>query len=455
MKALGSILILLLSLACFGLAGRMHPRLLELRREYRLDLAEPLRNSPPLVAFTTVAIGGFRGLLADFLWLRASKLQEEGRYFEIVQLSDWITKLEPRFSIIWAYHAWNMSYNISVLFNNPVDRWRWVRNGISLLRDEGLTYNPGDPQILRELAWIFLHKLGRTYDQYHLYYKEAWAAEMTDLFGGERPDYARLDPAVSNRMMSVYRLNPARMRELESEYGPLDWRLPQAHGLYWASLSRQLVPDDGRADSRFDAVSADRLIFQAMADALHQGRLFLNPEEHLFIPSPNLDLLPWVRKTYRQAVAENPDQPTVRMAYGNFLREASALLYSYHRLQESRDLFEEFRKEFPEAEEDFETFVYRGFTDRVEEMSQEEAMATVEGAAYQSFFWHALGDGPRAEGYDQLARLCWQKYMEPRQDPALKERTGLPPFDEIREQARKRAVETVQNAAVRARIAPE
>ena len=62
-------------------------------------------NMPPLVALTTVALGGFRGLIADVLWLRATRMQEEGKYFEIVQLSDWITKLEPRFTPVWSFHA--------------------------------------------------------------------------------------------------------------------------------------------------------------------------------------------------------------------------------------------------------------------------------------------------------------------------------------------------------------
>lgn len=87
------------------------------------------------MAFTTVALGGFRGIIADMLWMRASELQNEGKFFELAQLADWITKLEPRFPTVWAFHAWNMAYNISVLFPDPEDRWRWVQQGIRLLRD--------------------------------------------------------------------------------------------------------------------------------------------------------------------------------------------------------------------------------------------------------------------------------------------------------------------------------
>ena len=52
-----------------------------------------------------------------------------------VQLSDWITKMQPHFVAVWVHQAWNLSYNISVKFPDPNDRWFWVYRGIELLRD--------------------------------------------------------------------------------------------------------------------------------------------------------------------------------------------------------------------------------------------------------------------------------------------------------------------------------
>ena len=42
-------------------------------------------EAPPGVTFVTVALGGFRGLLADILWVRAASLQDEGRFIELAQ----------------------------------------------------------------------------------------------------------------------------------------------------------------------------------------------------------------------------------------------------------------------------------------------------------------------------------------------------------------------------------
>ena len=90
-------------------------------------------------------------------------LQEDEKFFEMVQLSDWITKLEPHFVQVWIMQGWNMAYNISVKFKDPEDRWRWVERGIAMLRDEGLKYNPDETLIYRELSWFYQQKWVRTW----------------------------------------------------------------------------------------------------------------------------------------------------------------------------------------------------------------------------------------------------------------------------------------------------
>src|SRR5215467_5897808 len=128
--------VLLLALAAALLVGasRVQNSLNHDRDKLGLTRVAPLENAPPVLAFTTVALGGFRGLIANALWIRANDLQLEDKFFEQVQLSDWITKLEPSFVQVWVVQAWNMAYNISVKFRDPADRWRWVQSGIELLR---------------------------------------------------------------------------------------------------------------------------------------------------------------------------------------------------------------------------------------------------------------------------------------------------------------------------------
>lgn len=226
------------------LAGTLNVRLLEMRSTAQLTQAPPTENMPPLVAFTTVALGGFRGILADVLWMRAGTLQEEGRYFELVQLSDWIARLQPRMPVIWAYHAWNMAYNISALMATPEEKWRWVRDGIVLLRDEGMVSNPGSARLHQELAWIFLHKLGTDTDPTANYYRQQWAAEV---------EAGRID------------LNPALVKKIDAEIAPLDWTTPQAQAIYWAMAGLPFARTD------FEDLALRRMIYQALLQLLSAG----------------------------------------------------------------------------------------------------------------------------------------------------------------------------------------
>ena len=148
-----------------------------------LTRVEPLENAPPVLAFTTVALGGFRGLISNALWIRASDLQDEDKFFEMAQLADWITKLEPHFVHVWLVQAWNMAYNISVGTFSPRERWHWVSAGANLLRDHGLRYNPKTINIYYELAWIYLHKMGDFMDDQHWAYKRNVAVDMERTLG--------------------------------------------------------------------------------------------------------------------------------------------------------------------------------------------------------------------------------------------------------------------------------
>ena len=109
---------LLVALAAVLLVGvsQVQDALNHDRETLGLTRAQPLENAPPVLAFTTVALGGFRGLISNLLWARAADLQEEDKFFEMAQLADWITKLEPHYTQVWIFEAWNMGWNISVKF---------------------------------------------------------------------------------------------------------------------------------------------------------------------------------------------------------------------------------------------------------------------------------------------------------------------------------------------------
>src|SRR6266852_4201212 len=185
-------LLLLLAAALLAGVSQVQNSLNRDREQLGLTLVPPLENAPPVLAFTTVALGGFRGLISNALWIRANDLQDNDKFFEMAQLADWITKLEPHYTQVWVVQAWNMAYNISVKFSDYADRWRWVDRGIRLLRDDGLRYNPNDILIYAELAWFFQHKMGANLDDANMYYKQQWLDEMQKVFGKGDPNLDEL-----------------------------------------------------------------------------------------------------------------------------------------------------------------------------------------------------------------------------------------------------------------------
>lgn len=142
-----------------------------------------MENMPPEIAFTQAALGSFRGLAVNVLWGRVQQMQAEGKLYEAMQLSDWITKLQPRFTQVWIFHAWNMAYNISVTTATPQERWMWVQEGVRLLRDNAIPLNPKSVELHRQLGWIYLHKIGMYSDEMHQYYKAELASQWHTLLG--------------------------------------------------------------------------------------------------------------------------------------------------------------------------------------------------------------------------------------------------------------------------------
>jgi hypothetical protein len=169
---------------CIVLAAMLQNPINAQRKDLQLVMQSDLyKELPPKYAWVSAFGGGFRGIAVDLLWMRAEKLKEEGKYYEMHQLAKWICTLEPRFADVWSYHAWNMSYNISVATHTAEERWQWVYNGIRLLRDEGIPNNERVVALYRQLAWTWFHKVGDRSDDFHNFYKREWAATMETLLG--------------------------------------------------------------------------------------------------------------------------------------------------------------------------------------------------------------------------------------------------------------------------------
>ncbi len=428
-------IIVLLAMALASLGQHFSPQSLNrMRSDLRITRLEPLENAPPLLAFTTVALGGFRGLIANYLWMRAADHQEKGRYFEMLSIAGWITKLQPTFHAVWNQQAWNMVYNISTQLQDPHERWLWVMSGIELLRNDGLTYNPTEAEIYRELARFFQDKIGGTLDQNHRYYKEAWATKMVQILG-RNPDLSTIqeqstpeNKALVERLQTEHRLDIDVMVDVDIKYGPLDWRMPETHAIYWAHLGLQRC-EQGRLNF------LRRAIWQSLVLAFRRGRLIENFADRKLEYGPNLELVGRLNEHF-QTVREEEEDPnyysTIDRAYTNFLKDAVYLLYTHNHLEDSARWFQELKERFPadpDTSQSLDQFAVSRTEAQMGRAHSDEMRAIIEGLLANHLFNLALGQEDRALGLYNLAEGTWKHYHG--RIRGQTERIGLLPFDQM------------------------
>ncbi len=209
------------------------------------------------VRYVMVGLGGFRGVVAEVLWIRATTLQEEGRYFELVQLADWITALDPRAAESWVFNAWNLSYNVPAMLPDHRSRLNWVKAGIDLLKDKAIPANPDNPRLYRELGWLYQNKVGSDDYSAAYLYRLALANEFADR-----------DTAIGNGPPA--KLDAATVAEIEKVFGTMDWRLAPSHAIYWAWRGLRYAPVG------FERQAMRRMVRQNGLTLVTDGRLTID-----------------------------------------------------------------------------------------------------------------------------------------------------------------------------------
>ena len=409
----------------------------------------PLENAPPLLAFTTKALGGFRGLIANALWIRATELQEDGKYFEMVQLSDWITKLEPNLTTVWIHLAWNMSYNISVKFSDPADRWMWVKRGVELLRDEAIQYNPKEPLLYRELAWHFQHKLGHYLDDAQQFYKFEWAQEMDQVIGRGPINWDELlhptTPEAKERarlLREKFKMDPEFMKKTDEKYGPLEWHLPEASAIYWAYKGLDISKDQELRKEDF--VQLRRVIFQSLQLAFMRGRIIYRGTNLVdFVYGPNLEIIKKANDSYLEQAALEPNmRDNILNAHKNFLGMAVYHLYEHNRKQPAQQWFNYLLEQYPQAVRpelrNLDDYAFSRVAEDVGETDPNRVKTAILGALERACLAYAMGEEDVGANNMIWSKKLWDRYMAAiGTNEKQKQRVTLPPLALLKEQVQK------------------
>src|SRR5260221_7327542 len=324
-----------------------------------------------------------------------------------------------------------MAYNISVKFPDPADRWRWVQRGIELLRDDGLRYNPTEAQIYRELGWFFQNKMGQNLDDGHLYFKAAWAKEMPQVLSSGRPNCDELTTPKTDEakkraalLRDKYKMDPREMKAVEQVYGPMEWRLPESHAIYWASLGL-------KRSKKKELIVLRRVIYQSMHIAVMRGRL-ISLEPIVF--GPDLSKVERANAAYERLIDEDAEmRHAIKIAHKNFLKEVVYLLYIHNRLSDAAQRFKELLEKYPDAIPSRQTlaaYALAQITVKVNDPTHDRTQAILEGILAKHYFYLALDDDEQSEAYERMARNVWMFYTDTirkREKPL-----ALPPLQEMK-----------------------
>jgi hypothetical protein len=132
--------------------------LAQMRERHQLSQAT-LGEIDPASETIKLATLGMRGVAANILWEKAHEYKKREDWVGFKATLEQIARLQPNFVSVWVYQGWNLSYNISVEFDDYRDRYYWVIKGIEYLQ-EGTKYNDREPRLLSEIGWTIAHKIG-------------------------------------------------------------------------------------------------------------------------------------------------------------------------------------------------------------------------------------------------------------------------------------------------------
>lgn len=147
-------------------------KLSQMRKEYNLAQVN-LGEVDPASETIKLATLGLRGVAVNLLWEKANYYKKVEDWTNLTATLEQLAKLQPNFITFWKFQAWNLTYNVSVEFDDYHDRYYYVRRGIQFLQ-EGEHYNTDNPQLLWDLGWFVGQKIGRAdeYVQYRKLFKE-------------------------------------------------------------------------------------------------------------------------------------------------------------------------------------------------------------------------------------------------------------------------------------------
>ena len=235
------------------------------QKEYKLTQTE-LGDIDPTSETIKLATLGLRGVAALLLWEKSNdyKMKEDWAKYEATL--NQIAVVQPHFISVWIHLAWNLSYNVSVEFDNYHDRYHWVIEGIKYLQ-RGISKNDNDPRLLWETGWTISQKIGRAdeHKQYRRLFKEddefhgssrrddeyrdnwlvgkTWYDKCIEVAEATGKRVKGKGPLIYNSSPAMCLMNYAEAIEEEGTFGQVAERAWRNAAKGWEAFGKKPIPD--------------------------------------------------------------------------------------------------------------------------------------------------------------------------------------------------------------------
>ncbi|MFM7563603.1 MAG: hypothetical protein ACKO81_11270 [Planctomycetota bacterium] len=133
-------------------------KLAQLRDAYGLSQTRVSEIDPTSETMKLLSLG-LRGVAVNLLWLQAMEDKRVENYDQLESTLNALIKIQPNFVKVWEFQAHNISYNISMEFDDFESRYHWVKKGIKFLTG-GIGYNRADHRITDNLGMFTGMKIG-------------------------------------------------------------------------------------------------------------------------------------------------------------------------------------------------------------------------------------------------------------------------------------------------------
>ena len=248
-------------------------------------------------------------------------------------------------------------------------------------------------------------------------------------------------------LIDRYHMSPEHMYHFMELFGPLDFRHPAAHNVYWSTLGTKTL-ESGIPPGDTDILNTYRGSIHGLQALMHQGRVNYDPV------TKKLDYLPDPRfiAAYEKALDMTQvatSQPTVSSGakssfdsgYENFLLIAIVYSYLYGDEKEAAMYYDKVIRLFGKKDDNvrsgkytvpLEDLVAREMTDTIDILAH--ARQAIDGFLFQAISQGLRND--RREVYDKFVKLALYVHTEHNKKAgatplADQKRMGLLPFNKI------------------------